>query len=57
MNYEAFAAPEQRVGEQRSTRRLVVVCYAVMFVIVVLDWATTAGVVVGLLLSIPIVLL
>jgi signal transduction histidine kinase len=38
-------------------RRLVVLCYTMIAVIVALDWATTAGVVVGLLLSIPIVLL
>lgn len=38
-------------------RRLLVLCYTMIAVIVALDWATTAGVVVGLLLSIPIVLL
>ncbi len=38
-------------------RRLTVLCYALIVIIVLLDWITTAGVVVGLLLSIPIVLI
>ena len=37
-------------------RRLLVLCYTLILVVVVLDWMTPAGVVVGLLLSIPIVL-
>ena len=41
----------------RANRKLLVICYALMLVIVAADWATTAGVVVGLVLSIPIVLL
>lgn len=40
----------------QGRRRLLVLCYALMLVIVILDWITPAGVVVGLLLSIPIVL-
>lgn len=38
-------------------RRLVVLCYALMLVVVILDWITPAGVVVGVLLSIPIVMI
>lgn len=38
-------------------QRLVVLCYGLILVIVVLDWMTPAGVVVGLLLSVPIVLI
>ena len=38
-------------------RRLVVLCYALIAVIVVLDWLTPAGVVVGFLLTIPIVVI
>jgi signal transduction histidine kinase len=41
----------------RGRRRLLVLCYSLIVVIVVLDWVTPAGVVVGLLLSIPIVLI
>lgn len=38
-------------------RRLTVLAYGLIVAIVVLDWTTSAGVVVGILLSIPIVLL
>jgi signal transduction histidine kinase len=41
----------------RGRRRLLVLCYTLIVVITMLDWVTTAGVVVGLLLSIPIVLI
>jgi signal transduction histidine kinase len=41
----------------RGRRRLLVLCYVLILVIVILDWITSAGVVVGLLLSIPIVLI
>lgn len=42
----------------KQTRwRLLVVCYALILVIVAIDWTTSSGVVVGLLLSVPIVLL
>ena len=41
----------------RGGQRLLVLCYALILVIVILDWITSAGVVVGLLLSIPIVLI
>lgn len=47
--------PESTATHTR--RRLLVLCYALILVIVVLDWMTSAGVVVGLLLSIPIVVL
>ena len=40
-----------------GSRRFVVLCYGLILVIVVLDWMTPAGVVVGLLLSVPIVLI
>jgi signal transduction histidine kinase len=42
--------------DRRDTQRLVI-CYVLIVAIVVLDWMTTAGVVVGILLSAPIVLL
>lgn len=37
--------------------RLLVLCYVLILVIVVLDWITTGGVVVGVLLCVPIVVL
>lgn len=40
-----------------SERRLLILSYVLMLVIVVLDWLTSAGIVVGLLLSLPIVVL
>lgn len=40
-----------------GARRLATLCYVLIVAIIILDWLTPAGVVVGLLLSIPIVLL
>jgi signal transduction histidine kinase len=48
-------APQTMMPQSR--RQLIVLCYGLMLIIVAVDWLTTAGVVVGLLLSAPIVLL
>jgi signal transduction histidine kinase len=54
---EPRTARRQTSVQPHVSRKLVVGCYACMLVIVALDWATSAGVVVGLLLSVPIVFL
>ena len=54
------ARPAARLADDDEARRrrgVLVLCYALIVAILVVDWATPAGIVVGLLLGVPVALL